>query len=197
MKRYHSHNEQENLVLVSGGDETAFSSLFERYYPPLYRFLYEHVKDESIAEDLVQDIFTKIWLIRETLPGIKNFRAFLFVMARNYAINNIKLRIRERERVKAWSVIQEFAVHTDTDLYNPDLHMDVIDEAINGLPDQQRKAWTMSRRRNMRYAEISVEMNISIETVKKYIQYANGQLRRIIASKIVLSVISIIFLFKK
>lgn len=178
----HDTIDEPLLLLVAAGDEVAFSKLFEKYASDVYGFLMEHVDDTAIAEDLVQDIFTKIWLLKETLPEIKKFHGFLFVMARNHAFNHIKIRVRERSRIKRWSRDQESVI--DAEQPEADFQMDLIEEAIKSLPQQQQKVWLMSRREKKKYSEIALEMNLSRQTVKKYIQYANEQLKKVIQFKV-------------
>lgn len=173
------HNEKELLLKIAEGDEKAFTELVKQYTKLLYSFLYEHTDSAQLADDLVQDIFTKLWITRETLTEIKNFSAYLFTLAHNHAMNEIKRRIRESRRNNKW----EQTKNTEEYDYQKEVILDIIDRAIEQLPAQQQKVWLMSRRQNMKYREIAATLGISQETVKKYLQYANASIAKYLLSK--------------
>lgn len=182
------HIEEPLLALVSEGNQGAFTLLFRKYSKLLYSFLYEHTDSAELADDLVQDIFSRLWVARESLPNIKKFRSFLFVMARNHAFNEIKKRIRERQRINEWSASQTMN-EDDTYLQEMDARINIIDEAVAQLPEQQQKAWIMSRRKGMKHSEIASEMNLSKETVKKYIQYANTAIMKYVVPRMYVAMV--------
>lgn len=183
------HNDQiyvnSNLLKrVAEGDEAAFGELFNQYSRLLYSFLFRHTDDAQLADDLVQDIFTKIWLTRESLTGVENFASYLFVIARNHALNIIRKRIAERKREAEWHDALGANQHHDRQPL-----LDLIDEAVAQLPEQQRKAWIMSRRDGKKYAEVASAMGISRETVKTYLQHANAGIGKYVLSHADLAVL--------
>ncbi len=176
MSNQPAHIDEPLLHLVSRGDEQAFRDLFEKYHKLVFRFVLDHVDDEMVAEDLLQDIFTKVWLSRKKLPDIKKFKSFLFVLSKNHALNYIKKKVRENERVHLWELSGK---HSENDSFF-DEKIAIIEEAITELPRQQKKAWELSRKNGLKYEEIAREMNISRETVKKYIQYSNERIKKMV-----------------
>ena len=170
------YNDKEVLSRVADGDEAAFKLLFNHYSRLLYSFLYRHTDDFQLAEDLVQDIFTKIWLTRESLGQMDNFASYLFVLARNHTLNIVKKRIAERKRELNW---HDHVSQADSDK-GPLL--DLIDQAVEQLPAQQRNAWILSRREGRKYTEVADEMGISRETVKTYLQHANTNISKYVLS---------------
>lgn len=165
-----TYNEKELLFDVANGNEAAFTSLFTKYSKLLYSFLYRHTDDTQLADDLVQDIFTKIWLTRETLAEVENFGSYLFVLARNHALNILKKRVQDRKRDIQWHQL----IDQTNDNRQQEQFLDLIEQAIEQLPEQQRKTWIMSRRNKMTYVEIAESLGISRETVKTYLRYANA-----------------------
>jgi RNA polymerase sigma-70 factor (ECF subfamily) len=166
--------EKEILRRVADGDEGAFGELFKRYAKLLYSFLFRHTDNNQLADDLVQDIFTKIWLTRESLHEIDNFASYLFVLARNHALNIVKKRIADRKRELNW---HEHLATREQDADDAPL-LDLIDRAVEQLPEQQRNVWVMSRRQGKKYAEVADEMGISRETVKTYLRHANANISK-------------------
>lgn len=174
LKPNNSYEEKELLRYISEGDESAFEVIFNRYSKLLYSFLYRHTDDVHLADDLVQDVFTKVWLTRESVAHIENFAAYLFVMARNHALNIIQKRIRDRKREMNWHLMIDQI--DDNESRQP--FLDLIDQAVAKLPQQQYKTWMMSRRQGMKYAEIATALGISRETVKTHLQHANNAITK-------------------
>ena len=171
MESVPSYNEREILMEVAAGDPSAFTRLFRKYSKLLYSFLYEHIDSPELADDLVQDIFTKIWLTREALTEVRSFHSYLYTIARNHVFNHIKKLIRERERQKIWadSNADSFGMEEKNLWEN---RLDIIEQAVGNLPAQQQKVWVMSRHKKMKYQQIADELQLSVETVKKYLGYA-------------------------
>ncbi|MRG43902.1 RNA polymerase sigma-70 factor [Chitinophaga sp. SYP-B3965] len=156
------------LQQVSEGSESAFRKLFHQYADHLHTYIWQLTKSKELSEEVVQDIFLQIWMARETLSGIRNFRTYLFVITRNHALNALKKITRERKRQDEW----EQTLHMEWEAEDIEAGLSIVEEAIEQLPAQQQKAWLLSRKQGKKYQEIAEEMNLSRETVKKYIQYA-------------------------
>ena len=123
-----------------------------------------------MADDLVQEVFTKLWLTRETLPAIGNMNNYLHSIARNYAIDMLRKKIRERKRDLDW----QHSLLGESDVAEREMYLDIIDRAVEQLPEQQKKTWLMSRRQHKKYIEIATALGISRETVKTNLQLANA-----------------------
>ncbi len=164
-------NEREILINVAQNDESAFRKLVIYYRPELLYYIFTVTKSRERAEEVVQDVFVQIWTVRGSLPEISNFRGFLFVISRNLALNALRAGLRERLRQQKWQQThnEEWTVHPNVVFENKS----VLDEAIAQLPPQQQKVFILSRRYGKKSKEIAVEMSISVNTVKKYLQHAN------------------------
>lgn len=172
------YNEAEILKEVEEGKEAAFSMLIDHYSDQLGRFIFQITQRKEVAEEIVQDIFLKIWISRESLAEVRNFRNWLFVLAKNHALNALRSVVKERmiqEQVKLENLqtMQSNDIPTETDH-----QLSLVDAAIAGLPPQQRKAFLLSRRYGLKHKEIATSMHLSQETVKKYIQYAVQSIHR-------------------
>ena len=183
----------ENLLpLVAAGSEKAFRQLFHLYADLLHTYIQNITKSSELAEEVVQDIFLQIWISRETLHNVRNFRSYLFVISRNHALNIIKKMIRENRRVKQWE--ESKALHADSNPEYLEHQLSLLDEAILLLPPQQQKVWVMSRKQGMKYSEIAAATGLSRETIKKYLQYATSSITQYVASRIDLLVIFLLFI---
>ncbi|WP_147313901.1 RNA polymerase sigma factor [Deminuibacter soli] len=156
------------MQAAANGDEAAFASLFHAYYPLLCTHVFKITRSLPVTEEIVQDVFLKIWMGRESLTGIQSFKAFVWVMARNLSLNALKKMAREQNiKQQYYHTAAHDAADDETAFYHT-----LIDEAIAQLPPQQQKVYLLSRREKMKQAEIAENMGITLSTVKKYMQRA-------------------------
>ncbi|WP_448701137.1 RNA polymerase sigma-70 factor [Mucilaginibacter sp. AW1-3] len=169
MLNHSSLNEHDLLTGVASGDENAFRQLFTLYHHRLGAYIYNLTDSMELAEEIVQDVFLKIWINRDVLANIKSFKAYLFVVSKNHALNCLRKVARERSHATEWddNVVNAIAVEED-EQYNR--YDGLLDKAINNLPPQQKKVYMLSRQQHLKYKEIAAKLNISAETVKKHLQ---------------------------
>lgn len=188
-------SDKELLDLVAAGDEAAFRRLFNAYYEQLGNHIFRLTESRVVTEEIVQDAFLKIWLNRESLGGIQHFKAYLFAASRNHAINHLRKLARERGQRRQWervvvSQTEEMADERE-DVYG------LLDLAVRQLPPQQRKVYIMSRYDRLKYEDIASRLDLSRETVKKYLQLATASIAAYIRDHMELVVIVLAFLKKK
>jgi len=175
------YDEKGLLQLVSEGDESAFRELFHRHADSLGSFIFRLTRSTVSAEEIVQEVFLKIWTTRTSLKEVDNFRAYLFVLSRNQTLNAMRKTARELNRQKQWEAHQAAQQQVEENETFPQLEA-IVDNAIRHLPPQQQSAWLLSRKDGLSHQQIATTMGLSRETVKKYIMYANQSLTRFIRS---------------
>ena len=193
----HSINSLKVLLLkVSEGDENAFGQLFKAYYNLLGDFIIRITESEPLTEEIVQDVFLKIWINRGSLAELDSFKAYLLVVARNHAFNWLKQIAREKSQKKEWvnSVLHHASNNVEETATIETGNL--IDEAVELLPPQQKKVYTLSRRDGMKQAEIARELNISLETVKKHMVLALRFLKNYLRTHIGLFILFMAGFFK-
>lgn len=168
------YSEEDLLIKVSAGDEDAFRHLFLKYHQQLGIHIFRITNSVDIAEEIVQDVFLKIWMSRETLVRVRNFKAYLFVISKNHTLNCLRKLSRERIHKKEWEDGSVKILTSESDSFN--IYYCLLDEAIDQLPPQQQKVYLLSRHERLRYAEIANRLNLSCETVKKYLQIATASI---------------------
>lgn len=193
MRDQATNSEDELLRDVARGDEIAFARLMQKYANLLATFVYRLTKNREQTEEIVQDTFIKIWQTRESLADVQNFTTYLYVISRNRALNALRAMIRERKRML--HIQQEITIVSETPSDNSsDEKYSLLEKAISQVPPQQREAWLLSRREGLKYAEIASRMNLSRETVKKYIQYASQSITRYLEDNIHLALYALLFI---
>ena len=165
-------NEKLLLLKVAKGDENAFAQLFKTHYNLLGSFIMRITESELLTQEIVQDVFLKIWVNRTALAEIDCFKAYLLVVSRNHTLNCLKQIARENNRKKEW--VNSVLRNASNDVEEMDTidRGSLIDEAVTLLPPQQKKVFTLSRIDGLKQQEIARELNISLETVKKHMVLA-------------------------
>jgi RNA polymerase sigma-70 factor (ECF subfamily) len=160
-------NIQSLLNLISGkGDELAFKQLFELYADGLFRFSYSILDNKELAEESVSDVFFRIWVHRERIAQIENFKAYIFTSTRNIALNYLNKKKRE----KAIS-LEEIHVHLfindicpETELITKELK-EAIGQAVDHLPERCKLIYSMAKIDQLKYKEIAQILDISVKTI--------------------------------
>lgn len=162
-------HESELISLLKLGDESAFTALYNRHWRLIYAHVYKMLRDEDEAKDILQEIFSNLWLKSEQVPQTDNLLPYLYVAARNKVLNAIR---RQKYRDDYCSSLAKYAseVCEDTLFYldERDL-MAAIEREIAALPPRMRQVFEMSRKEHLSYKEIGKRLGTSDETVKKQV----------------------------
>jgi RNA polymerase sigma-70 factor (family 1) len=174
------HNEKELLLLVSGGDESAYQELFYHYWDQIYSTALMFTKSPELSEDLSQDIFARIWLKREKLAEVEHFDSYLFITSRNLIFDHL------RKKVFSGGYDEYFQEYFRDASLSPDQKLEFkefennVQQAIGDLPHQQQTAFRLSRFQGLSHEEIASQMGISRATVKSYIVRSIVTLRKML-----------------
>ncbi|WP_212002560.1 RNA polymerase sigma factor [Chitinophaga sp. HK235] len=161
------------LLAIAEGDETAFVRLFEKHRAKVYFAAQKLLKSDISSKDVLQEVFTTIWLNRESLHEIENFDAYLHTMVRNNIYSKLR---RKKAEVKVIRTIQENSVDMDSGTEESIKLRDLqatLSRAARLLTPQQKHVYHLSRTAGFSHDEIAAQLNISKETVKKHIMAAN------------------------
>ena len=166
------YNEAELLFAVADGNKKAFEEIFMAYHNQLAAYVMLLTESRELTEEIIQDVFIKIWNRRENLHQVEKFTSYLFIVTRNHTLNAVRKLVTEREKEvsyhQAINLEQNIMVWEQQE--KPDFYT-LIDKAIVQLPPQQRKVFVM-RMQGLKNPEIASEMQISTLSVKKYQQWA-------------------------
>jgi len=177
-------HEKGLLMQVAKGDQKSFSILFESYHQQLGSYLFSITKDNEVTEEIVQEIFIKVWVNREELCKVNNFKAYLFTISKNRLLNF--LRDKSREKVKKLKLIQD--LKGEYDLIDADSVLDqyfsIIEDAVLQLPSQQQTIYHLIRHEKLKYDDIALKMGLSKETVRKHMHLALVTLKKTVRSRI-------------
>lgn len=168
--------DNELYFKLKGGDEHAFQSLFRKYYSAMCHFACQFLNDRELAEEVVQDMFVKIWEKRAVLNIETSVKHYFFRSVRNHCLNQIQHdKIKQQYANKVIeSAHQEIA--TEQYFLEVDL-MNRIEKSIDSLPPKRKEIFRLSREQGMKYKEIAETLNISVKTVEAQMGLALKYLR--------------------
>lgn len=160
------------------GDMKAFDSIYAVFNSGLQNFIFTLIKTETDTEDLVHEVFVRVWENRDKLRNAASFDSYLFTIAYNATISFL----REKAKSTAYvDYIKSIQTPEDEPDFTEGLNREEIDEKINLLiekmPPRQREVFEMRHTRNLSYKEIARALNISVNTVENHLAKAHKHLR--------------------
>ena len=175
------------MLRVKRGDRAAFAALVDKYKQPVMNFIFRSLRDEIEAEDLAQNVFLQAWKSRGRYRQTAKLSTWLFTIARNLCLNEI----RRRSRHPAESIEEMHAEHEDqprqqyedkSQISPPDklLHVELaqkIEEALAELPEAQRTAILLCRQDELSYEEIAEVLDCSLSATKSLIHRGRETLK--------------------
>ena len=175
------------MLRVKRGDRAAFAKLVEKYKQPLFNFVFRTLRDETETEDVAQNTFLQVWKSRARYERTAKFSTWLFTIARNLCLNEI----RRRSRHPAESLEETHPEHDDQPsrqyedkkIFLPTetaLHGELarkIEEALADLPENQRTAILLCRQDELSYEEIAEVLDCSLSATKSLIHRGREMLK--------------------
>ncbi|WP_139302439.1 RNA polymerase sigma factor, partial [Mucilaginibacter polytrichastri] len=171
------NDETELLAKVVQGDQRAFTTIFDYYQKYVFGFGLKLTYSEDLAEEIVQDIFLKVWYGRDKLNTIESFGAYLNRLVRNHAFNllrQVASHAKANKRIGEGLSELDNSTQHDLDLRETTR---LLDEAIQLLPLQQKKIYILCRQEGLKYEEAAQQLNISPDTVHYHMKLALNAIR--------------------
>lgn len=157
---------------IKFGNKEAYQELFERYAPKIYHFSLAYLKNDADAEELVQDVFLKVWEKREILDTAQNIKAYIFKIA----INTIYDFIRRKNIEKAFNDFakENYEINSNS-TWNTivfDEMQATLKELVSQMPEQRRKVYQLSKEKGLSNDEIAQKLELSKRTVENQLYRA-------------------------
>ena len=177
MRKYNPAEEKEILALLAQGNQFAFTILFDHYRNGIYHVAFKFLKSKQPAEEIVQEVFTKVWTKRKQLVDILNFEGYLFRMTRNLIFDYLKEIAKDRMKIKEFIINIENAVPADHALIE-EQYNELLHEAVSQLPPQQKQIYRLARIEGLSHEAIAAQLQISKLTVKTHMARALQSIRQ-------------------
>lgn len=165
------------LRRISEDDRHAFRDLYQRYTPVLYPFVKSLCNDDALCEDIVQEIFIKVWENRADAINIKHIKSYLFKAAKNRFLNELRKQKKERN-------LADTRTYNEIDPLTPEIQltfkegMRLGEEALSKLSPKRKLIVEMSTREELSLDEIASRVGISKNVVKKLLYQGLAMLRK-------------------
>jgi len=167
----HIKSLQERVALYE--DMQAYHALYNLFFNNLHRFCFSFVKSSEAAEEIVSDVFIKLWQIRNKLSEIENLKVYLYQIAKNFCLNYITRHFKNPV-----ASLDEMDLETMISLDNPEelcISADIVNtiqQTIKQLPPQCRLIFQMVKEDGMAYREVADVLQISVLTVRNQVAIA-------------------------
>lgn len=184
------HQEMDWITSIRNGDSAVFETVFKNYYKPLCAYALTMLKDKDYSEEVVQQMFVKIWERRSSLNITTSVKAYLYQIVRNDCLNVLKHE-KVKEQYRRFKVVNMQQQHdsASTRLASHELE-EQIQNAMNALPEQCGIIFRMSRFEELKYKDIAEQLNISVKTVENQMGKALKLMRLKLAEYV-----TVIFIF--
>jgi len=167
-----SNSDQSKLLYeLSQGNELAFTKLYNEYKNVVFSTALKITKSRILAEEVVQDVFLKIWQNHENLAEITNIENYLFIISRNHIFDMIKKIARDTSLVVD-SNYKSTSTNDTEDTIKDNQYNIILNQIVDQLPPQQQKIYKMAKWDGLSHQKIGEDLGISTETVKKHMAQA-------------------------
>ncbi len=171
------HNEKELLLRVARGDEMAYRIIYDHYRKRIYAFALHLTESETQADEIIQEVFMKVWMHRSKLPAVTYFSTWLHTIARNCIFDALKRMAREASVRSKFLDGTPVAGNSVEDRLLTKENEQILREAISKLSAQQQLIYHLSRHQGLKHDEIATRLNISPNTVKVHMVNALKTIR--------------------
>ncbi|HEX7755245.1 MAG TPA: RNA polymerase sigma-70 factor [Niabella sp.] len=161
-----SHKKYLVCSIAENNDQSAFEELFTFYYPGLVSFAAGILKDRQLAEEVVEDVFLKLWENRNTMVSINNFSHYIYTASKYAAINALKARKKTFEEITGDDFWLDYTYNgPEADLISNENLKEIL-QAINQLPPRCRLIFRLVKEEGMKYQEVAQLLQLSVKTVE-------------------------------
>ncbi len=171
------YNEKELLLRISKGDEAAFTLIFRQYQGKLYSVALDITHSSETAEEIIQDVFLKIWLRKKELIEVESFSGYLFIVMRNLALDWLVKQARRQKIFDQISSEKATAQPSAEAFLNQKEFNDLLQKGMDQLPRQQQEVFRLMRQEGLSRQETAQTLNIDPNTVKTHMSRALKSLR--------------------
>lgn len=177
------YEESKLISLLKEDSEYAFQLLYDRHRKRIYQTGLRYLKSPILAQEVVQDVFLKLWFNRKQLKENQPIEAWLYTLAKNNILNRMKKLANEWKAIKGLGLISETSENSTESSIQFAQYNQMLQEAIAALPEQQQKVFLMARNELLSHREIAEALHISPLTVKTHMSRALESIKSFFSSK--------------
>ncbi len=178
MKSQADISEQAYLAALKNDDIKAFDNLFEEYGKRLYYFAYGYLKSKDDAEEIVQEVFLKVWRNRKQLKPDLSFKAYIFKIAYHQILEILK-QINRRQAYRHEIIDESIFFNDDTNTrLNYQMLLEKVESLIQKLPSRQKEILLKRKKEGIPVKEIATQLGVSPKTVENHLTQALKSIKK-------------------
>jgi RNA polymerase sigma-70 factor (family 1) len=191
------YNDKALFARLSQDDEEAFTQLFHAYTPKLFPFVNKLMRNEHIAQEMIQETFLRLWMNRSELVKVDDPAAWIFRIAANVSITWLRKQSNRQRLLDAVEVAKDTtADYIVENLETKELTL-VINKAVNALPERRKEIYRLSREQGLSHQQIAEQLHLSASTVANQIGISLKFIREFISKETGLSILTLLMLFSR
>lgn len=169
----------ELVVKLLEDDVSAFDALYWKYHQAVYRNIFKFVKEPIATEDILQDVYARLWEKRKDINAGQSVAGWLFVISFNLSVDHLRKKLREHTfRKELYNLNIEGEWEHNPGAYEEQYHL--LEEAISQLSPKKQKIVTLCKLEGKTYDEVADELKISRNTVKEHLSIAMSRINEYI-----------------
>jgi RNA polymerase sigma-70 factor (ECF subfamily) len=162
---------ENNIQQLKKGNEEAFKAIYNAYWKKVFHFTQLYLTDSYQLEEIVQEVFIKLWEIKESLDEEKSLDGLLFIITKNKIFNQARRSLNEKALIQTLKQTEFISHDIETQIVAADLKQ-YINKQVTLLPPRQKETFLMSREQGMSNKEIAEQLSISEKGVERNIYLA-------------------------
>jgi RNA polymerase sigma-70 factor (ECF subfamily) len=170
-------NEQELIQALKQGSHSAFDGIYQMYAKRLYAYSLQFTKSADEAEDIVQNVFIKLWTNRANIRQEETLRSLLFIMAKHFLINSYRSKLNNKTYKEYIIYLNKSSIDNISNKLEYDEFVKQFHKAMKKLSVTQQKVVALSRIKQLSNKEIAEELSLSEQTVKNQLSIGLKALR--------------------
>jgi RNA polymerase sigma-70 factor, ECF subfamily len=181
---------------IQNDSRSAYTVLFKKYANKIYHLALYYYHNKEDAEEVVQEVFLKIWIKRKAIKDPAAFPSLLYTTAKNMIYDSFKKQVHIKaytEHLNLCDFYKQTQNTEETVIYN-ELET-YYEELLKRIPEKRREVFIMSRKQGLTHQEIADQLNISIRTVEEHVRQSIKYLKKLIEERYQFILISILLLY--
>lgn len=172
--------EKELIVRIVEGDQEAFERIYYTYAKRVYYFASRYLKNKHQAEEIVQEVFVKIWENRKRLNPDMSLSGYLLTTTKNTIFNDHRKQVNHEAYYQyVLHYLQKNNPNMENEIIYNDL-MELLQKTLGQLPDKRKEIFELSRFQGLSYKEIASQLNITEKTIESHMRLAIRDIKKVI-----------------
>lgn len=188
-------NEQGLFALIAKGNEKAFKKLYDAYFTRLSAYVFKFCKSRNLTEDVLQEVFLKLWVNRSALSAVEVPKAYILYITKNTTIDYLRKLARQTTLIADLTFQIEECCNEAENKMSVETLESLITEALSQLSEQKQKVYQLSKIECLSHDEIALQLHLSKSTVKNHLSKTMQLIRRQIQSSVPSEVLLLLVFF--